>query len=1710
MRSYGNTASAMGKDLNQMIEAVADASVGEFERLKEFGIKASSEGDQVALTFQGVTTTIGKNSREIQDYLLAIGNVQFAGAMDRQMDTLGGAISNVKDALLQAWVALGDSGLTDAVVRGLKWIADWIGEISDNMKLADFNGWMEDLKGVAGAAAGATGVYLTFSAAVELATVAMDALAVGQAAVNAVMALNPIGQIALAIGVAVTALSAFGGYLFAVRNDMTTFGETSGTVGDLVKATWEEVASRFSEAWDGVTQNISDAFDALGIDIDEVARQAEIVFSSILSGAAEFAEEFISTWVGVGSSIGSVAAYLVTTFSNAFSDIGAIAKAAWADITSGNLDFSGTKAAIAAAWQEQLSAADTLVESIQANFDGSVDYVGKVKDKAVGLADDIEERFKRISLERSLDDQLGAEFDAAIKQFDALDRGALNAASGTDKLTGATTALSKAQSDANKTATAMIKQFEGLNLNAYWDHAGYSIGYGHQSPEIKVGMRIDLDQAEKYLKEDVAKFEDVVRSVVTVSLSDSQAAALTSLAYNIGEGAFSNSTLVKLLNLGDYEAAAGEFDKWTKVTVNGLKQTSDALVRRRDLEEEVFRGAGSLSAATSALAQKDKEAAKQQEKLNATRQQAREILAGLNADWDSLADQYDTSYAASKRFKQSQSEISQLLATGRMTADEYARALQYINLEYQRSQGPMAAWLAYLEESIGTFDEFTVDVMDSFVDNLADGLADGRLEFDDFVDDVKRMLARIAVNTIAVNLVGSVTGIGSPASGVAGAAGAAGSASSLSGLGNLSSLANLFGGNSLGLTAGRGIAYAAGSLGYGSNALGAGVGNLAGMSNWMLGGSALAGGLLGSALFDGGYSDAGSSIGSTAGAVIGSMILPGIGTALGSLLGGAGGGFLGSLFGGGETRQGNYATSFSGAGFEDDVKASGAFGLNFGLQDKGSNNIKASEFQDVFDGMAAVSTRLSEFYGKGLSDQIQADLRDRLGDFNGWGKDLDESFQKIFTSILDAANTAEGEAGDGAGHLLKVAVGDLGGTAEQMAQQIEGGLAKVNTVLSLWGTEAGERLGFGLEGVLDSQESAVRAMSDWVAEFARSGESTVETLGRLVSGLVSVTSAAELTTAGLGELSGEALLRLGESFADLVNEIGLSLDDLAALQSNYYEHFYTAEEQAARIREAALDQIRAWNAEMGLTGAAIVDSSEALRAYVDGLDLTTEAGMRAYVAAMQISTSFITLDEALSALGSTVDSVSGSVADFIASMTPEDVAQNAALAEMADLFAQWGMTIPPTSEALYALIQAGVFTDEQLQTLAEHSGELGQAWAAIATAQKAAIDDLESAYDAAVEAAKAASSARIDALREASNAKIDALRDESSARIKALRDQYDSLTDALNDQLGDARDSLSQFQRIVDAAAAALESLTQQTETSPDQTRQRLLAEAKAALEQFGQTGELPSNITDLISGLGTVDPNDFATREEWLAAIAENQAIVGQLEDLGGTQLDAAERQIALLEEQIKQAREQYEAAVDAENDRLDRAIKAERDNLEKAIAAEEDALEKHLSGLKWQLDRETDEILAQGVELVDATTAQNDILADILASVSDISGGVLAKSTTPSDSAIESSTIPAFASGGYHAGGLRVVGELGPELEYTGPSQITPNSDIGSMFVAGNAPVVDELRELRAEVKSLRATQAAQAETSRALLKIIERWNGEGTPPDRMDYAKTVAESV
>ena len=115
LTSYGNTASAFGKNILEFVSAVTSATVGEFERLKTFGIKAKVEGETVKFIFQGVTTEVAKNATEIERYLRSIGNINFGGAMAEQMNTMGGTMSNIEDALAKVARTIGENGLNDAI-----------------------------------------------------------------------------------------------------------------------------------------------------------------------------------------------------------------------------------------------------------------------------------------------------------------------------------------------------------------------------------------------------------------------------------------------------------------------------------------------------------------------------------------------------------------------------------------------------------------------------------------------------------------------------------------------------------------------------------------------------------------------------------------------------------------------------------------------------------------------------------------------------------------------------------------------------------------------------------------------------------------------------------------------------------------------------------------------------------------------------------------------------------------------------------------------------------------------------------------------------------------------------------------------------------------------------------------------------------------------------------------------------------------------------------------------------------------------------------------------------------------------------------------------------------------------------------------------------------------------------------------------------------
>ncbi|EEK6741156.1 lysozyme [Salmonella enterica] len=131
---------------------------------------------------------------------------------------------------------------------------------------------------------------------------------------------------------------------------------------------------------------------------------------------------------------------------------------------------------------------------------------------------------------------------------------------------------------------AFIRAREGVKLAAYQDGGGvWTIGYGH-TRGVKQGQVINHEQADEFLDSDLRQVESCISERVTVPLNQNQFDALVSFVFNVGRQAFSDSTLLKKLNEGNYRAAADQFTRW----VYDNDQFVQGLYNRRVAERDLF------------------------------------------------------------------------------------------------------------------------------------------------------------------------------------------------------------------------------------------------------------------------------------------------------------------------------------------------------------------------------------------------------------------------------------------------------------------------------------------------------------------------------------------------------------------------------------------------------------------------------------------------------------------------------------------------------------------------------------------------------------------------------------------------------------------------------------------------------------------------------------------------------------------------------------------------------------------------------------------------------------------------------------------------------------------------------------------------------------------------------------------------------------------
>jgi lysozyme len=131
---------------------------------------------------------------------------------------------------------------------------------------------------------------------------------------------------------------------------------------------------------------------------------------------------------------------------------------------------------------------------------------------------------------------------------------------------------------------ALIKSFEGLELSAYLCPAKvWTIGYGSTGPHVKPGLTITETYADTLLQTDLDRFEDAVAKAAP-NATQNQFDAMVSLAFNIGIGAFSKSSVLRFHKMGDHRSAAGAFGMWIK----GGGRVLPGLQRRRAAEAQLY------------------------------------------------------------------------------------------------------------------------------------------------------------------------------------------------------------------------------------------------------------------------------------------------------------------------------------------------------------------------------------------------------------------------------------------------------------------------------------------------------------------------------------------------------------------------------------------------------------------------------------------------------------------------------------------------------------------------------------------------------------------------------------------------------------------------------------------------------------------------------------------------------------------------------------------------------------------------------------------------------------------------------------------------------------------------------------------------------------------------------------------------------------------
>jgi hypothetical protein len=589
------------------------------------------------------------------------------------------------------------------------------------------------------------------------------------------------------------------------------------------------------------------------------------------------------------------------------------------------------------------------------------------------------------------------------------------------------------------------------------------------------------------------------------------------------------------------------------------------------------------------------------------------------------------------------------------------------------------------------------------------------------------------------------------------------------------------------------------------------------------------------------------------------------------------------------------------------------------------------------------------------------------------------------------------------------------------------------------------------------------------AGLARDGETGAQTLQALNASLGAANASLRLLDQTLFDVSA-----IGAGAARELVELTGGLDAFTTKTAFVFDNFLTETERDTRALQIATENL---NSTFGDLNRSVPETHAEFISLLDAQDLTTAAGRNTYAALLDVAQAFVTVNGA--ALG--------------AAAATEQVAQAVQQA--------WSTASSVSAVGEMAQITSSALTDAENALRAAFAAE---------------ADRVNEAYDLQIQAAQASADAA-NAVARAQAAESERLRRE---RLDVLQAQSDALSDRVSiyRTISDALERAYTDRRVLTAIGQRM-----QISSAQAFLRSAVASGGTDDVERLEQALEAVENPSTALYGSFQEYQHDFNV----------NTNLIGELRDLNDDALTVEERSLRALEDQIdaiRSASSQQVQTIQANTSAIEAARDAELGALstqlnalfgidssvlsvEQAIrnleiaqgasGAAQDAVDQQNGGvpgvvsdfapgsrlynaqnvpssLSGQINSLYNQILGRNVDAAGLDFYHDLVTADNGFGLSDVKSD-LAKNAS------NDTGIPAFALGGTHAGGLRIVGERGPELEYTGPSRIYSNSDTRRML--DNREVVSVLNRLLAIEARMEARLSDIRDDTRRTRQIAEQ---------------------